>query len=261
MELATGCEAYGSGWLGQPASAVTSAAFVVAATGILVSGRRRPLVQRRQTVVFALLVAGIGVGSFLQHGPHPSWQAYVHDLPLAGVLAFVAVDAASDLRGRELSPAWWLVPTAAMVPVVAVGPTAASLAQAAMAVPAVGLSLLRAKARPALRRTLLTSLSILATGAAAGTLGDRTSLCQPDSLLQGHAVWHVLAAAALWRLAPAIGSRQAHVGSDRIAAETSSTSPVSRSETAQRISIDRVRPILRRIGRRTGGPLLMNRGA
>jgi hypothetical protein len=40
-----------------------------------------------------------------------------------------------------------------------------------------------------------------------GTLTDRTSLCQLDSLIQGHALWHIFAAAALWRLAPAIGAR------------------------------------------------------
>ena len=48
-------------------------------------------VAHRRTV-FALLVAGVGVGSFIQHGPHPDWQAYAHDLPLAAVLVFVATE-------------------------------------------------------------------------------------------------------------------------------------------------------------------------
>jgi hypothetical protein len=52
------------------------------------------------------------------------------------------------------------------------------------------------------------ALAVLAAGALAGTLGDRTGLCRPDSLLQGHAVWHLLAAVALWRLAPAVGVRR-----------------------------------------------------
>jgi hypothetical protein len=212
MEMAAVCEQYGAGFLAEPANAVTSLAFVAAAVGILVSHRHnatRPHmpVRDRQTVVFATLVAGTGVGSFIQHGPHPDWQAYAHDLPLAAVLMFVTTDAVSDLTARELSPSWWLVPVAAMVPVIASGASASTTLQAAMATAAVGLSMVRARRRPELRRTLITALLTAASGAAIGALTDRTSLCQADSLVQGHAVWHVLAAAALWRLAAAMGTR------------------------------------------------------
>jgi hypothetical protein len=211
MELVAVCEPYGVGFLGQPASAVTSVAFVVAGAGILLArprgvARGATSVRDRQ-MVFALLVAGNGVGSFIQHGPHPPWQAYAHDLPLAAVLAFVATDAVSDLIGRELSHGWWLVPSAAMVPVVASGPRASTIVQATMATGTIGLNLLRTRRRPALRKTAIAALVTAAVGAVIGTLTDRTSLCQPDSLIQGHALWHVLAAAALWRLAPAIGAR------------------------------------------------------
>jgi hypothetical protein len=212
MELAAVCERYRAGFLGQPANAVTSIAFVVAGAGILVASRRSgthgdtPVGDRR--TVFALLVACVGLGSFIQHGPHPEWQAYAHDVPLAAVLVFVATDAVSDLTGRELSQAWWLVPSVAMVPVVASGATASTIVQAMMAGAAIGLNLLRAKRRPALRKTVIAALVTAAAGAAIGPLTDRTSLTLADGLVQGHAVWHVLAAAALWRLAPAIGARR-----------------------------------------------------
>lgn len=203
MDVAELCELYGAHpFWGQPANSVTSLAFVASGAAIL-AGRR----GHRGRVPYALLVIGVGVGSLIQHGPNPAWQQYAHDVPLAGVLAFVAVDAASDVTGRRLSPLWWLAPTAAIVPIVAISPAASSVAQGAMATAAIALNLHRARIRPRLRRTLLTSLAILAAGGLIGTLGDRTSLCQPDSLLQGHAVWHILAALALWRLAPAIGSR------------------------------------------------------
>jgi hypothetical protein len=209
MDWAALCDRDRLGLLEQPASAITSVAFVVAAAGIL-AGRPRGSVTptREQQTVFALLTAGIGVGSFVQHGPHPSWQAYVHDLPLAAVLVFVATDAASDLAGRELSQGWWLVPSAAMVPVVAAGPAASTAAQATMAAAAVGLNLLRAVHRPTLRAPVLLALGTAAAGAVLGRLTGRGSRCGPESLILGHPLWHLLAAAALWRLATAVGARR-----------------------------------------------------
>jgi hypothetical protein len=212
MELVAVCEQCRVGFLGQPASAVTSAAFVVAGAGFLVARSRsgsqcdRPVHDRPK--VFALLVAGVGLGSFIQHGPHPDWQAYAHDLPLASVLVFAATDAASDLTGRELSQGCWLIPSAAMIPVVASGPRASTIVQATIATAAIGLNLMRARRHPALHKTVITALMTAAAGAVIGPVMDRTSVCQPNSLIQGHALWHVLAAAALWRLAPEMGSRR-----------------------------------------------------
>jgi hypothetical protein len=198
--------------LGQPASAVSSLAFVAAGAGILVARSRTgtgwPIRIRGRQTTFGLLVAGVGVGSFVQHGPHPAWQAYAHDLPLAAVLVFVATDAVSDLSGRELSPRWWVVPSLAMLPVVAAGPTASTAVQAALASAAVGLSLLRVRQRPELRATVIAALASAAAGATLGRLLDRTTLHHPAGLVQGHALWHLLAAAALWRLAPAVGARR-----------------------------------------------------
>ena len=213
MELAAACKPYWLGFLQEPANAISSAAFVVAGAGILVASRRTEAWSdepgRDRRTVFALLVAGVGVGSFIQHGPHPDWQAYAHDLPLAAVLVFVAADAASDLTGRELSHRWWLIPSVAMVPVVAIGATASTIAQTVMAAAAIGGNLLRAVRRPVVRRALIVALVIAAAGATVGTPSDPMSLCRADGLLPRHAIWHVLAAAALWRLATAIGARRA----------------------------------------------------
>lgn len=212
MEWAALCDQHRIGFLEQPASAITSAAFVVAAAGIL-AGRPREsdTPAREQQTVFGLLVAGIGVGSFVQHGPHPAWQAYVHDLPLAAVLVFVATDAVCDLSGRELPRAWWLAPSVAMVPVVAAGPGASTAAQVAFGAAAIALNVLRAVRRPALRAAVLTALGTVTAGAVLGRLTGRGGGCSPESLVQGHALWHLLAAAALWRLAAAVGARRRSV--------------------------------------------------
>lgn len=209
---ALACERFGDGFLGQPANAVTSLAFVVAGLAVLL---RRG--GRRWT--YAGLVAAVGIGSLVQHGPHPAWQAYAHDLPLAGLLAFLAADAAADLAGGRRRH-WWLPVPVLMVPVVWAGPLASTVVQGLLAAAAIGLNLLRVAwpgperrprpwhtwHRPGLRRSLLPALAVLAAGALAGSLTDRTELCRPESLLQGHAAWHLLAAVALWWLAPAVGS-------------------------------------------------------
>src|SRR5262249_23163372 len=93
--LAAATETYRAGVLGQPANALSSLSVVAVGAGILVP-RGWPARIRDRRTVFGLLVVGIGVGSFIQHGPHPDWQAYAHDLPLAATLAFVAADAMSD---------------------------------------------------------------------------------------------------------------------------------------------------------------------
>lgn len=203
--MANACELYrDAGFFGQPANSLTSLAFVV--SGVAIAASRRP--GRHRRLPFAVLVIAVGAGSLVQHGPNPDWQAYAHDLPLATLLAYVAVDAAADLLGRKVSPAWWLTVPVAMLPVVAAGPTASSVGQGGIAVAAIGLNLLRARRRPELRGTLIGSVIILGVGALVGTIGDRTSICRPEVFLQGHAFWHLMAALALWRLAPVIARRR-----------------------------------------------------
>jgi hypothetical protein len=127
-------------------------------------------------------------------------------MPIATLLAYGAVEAASDRFGRRLSLGWWLVVPLVMVPTVAAGSNASTIVQAMLAAVAVGLGLERARVRPQLRRTSIVAALLLVSGALLGTIGDRTSICRPSSVLQGHALWHDLAAAGLWRLAPTIGS-------------------------------------------------------
>lgn len=198
MEVALGCELSRGGFLGQPSATVTSLAFVAAGVAVW---WRRP----RPPVAYPLLLIAVGLGSVIQHGPHPPWQAYAHDLPLAAVLAYTAVDALADLTGRRAKARWWLLPTAAVAPLVAIDPAASIAGQVTLGVAAVALNLLRALRRPAARPIVLVAMSLLTVGALVGNLGERTALCQPESLWQGHALWHLLAAAALWWLTPLIG--------------------------------------------------------
>lgn len=213
-----GCEVLTEGFLQEPVSAITSLAFVVAA-GVILLERRHP--RSRQGAgapsddrapprldAYPLLVAGIGIGSVIQHGPDPAWSDLVHDLPLAATLALVAADAVADLLGRSRAWWWWALPTTALVPLIVAAPRAGDLAQAALAAVAVVLTVVRARERPRPRRRIGWSLALLAVGSAIGTLSRAGGpLCDPGSLWQGHAVWHVLASAALVVLGPVVGQR------------------------------------------------------
>ncbi|MFD5330664.1 hypothetical protein ACFWH7_02020 [Cellulosimicrobium cellulans] len=220
------CELAGGTLWAEPLSTWTSLAFVVAGAAITAAALRARggtssttpppdgAGTTRLRVAFGILVALIGVGSVIQHGPSPSWNPVAHDPPLLGALALVAADAVADLTGRRLRTWWWLAPTLLGVPLAAASPTASTAAQVAAAAVAVGASTLRAWRRPAVRRRTVAALALLAVGGGVGTLTrPGWPLCDADGplgvTLQGHAVWHVLAAAALWLLAPTLGTRAA----------------------------------------------------
>lgn len=209
---ATDCEAFTDGFWGQPVNTVTSGAFVAAGLAIVVAHARCGA-----RVMYGVLAIATGVGSVIAHGPAPAWSEPVHDLPLLALYAFVAADAVADLSTRPdahnrrgmswRSAGWWLAPAVLIVAAEQAGMPGTPL-EIVVVVAAVGASLLRMRARPGIRRRAGVALALLAFGALVGTL-SRTGApwCAPESLLQGHAVWHLLAALAVWWLAPVIGSR------------------------------------------------------
>ena len=200
-----GCEREAGGVLDEPVAALTSLAFVVAGVVIVLRARRRAG-GARAVLAYAAWVAGVGVGSFVQHGPDPAWSDVAHDLPLLATLAYVGADGAADLTGRTRTWWWWALPVVALLPLVVLAPRLGDLAQVGVAVVAVTLTALRALVRPGPRRRLAAALGLLALGATVGTLSRAGwPWCDPTSPWQGHAAWHVLAAAALTVLAPALG--------------------------------------------------------
>jgi multisubunit Na+/H+ antiporter MnhB subunit len=204
------CEVAGGAAWGEPASTVTSLVFVVVGVWLWFTRRRRPdggaqIGVQGSVAVLAVL---IGTGSVVQHGPAPSWNPVVHDPPLLALLALVAADGVADLAQRRLRAWWWLVPGVVCAALALWRPGWSAAAQGAVAAVAVGITLVRARRRPALRRHLLPGLALLGLGGAIGTMSrPGWPWCVPESWLQGHAVWHVLAALAIAVLAPALGSR------------------------------------------------------
>ncbi|MDJ0665349.1 MAG: hypothetical protein QNJ75_12425 [Acidimicrobiia bacterium] len=159
--------------IGQPINAISSLAFIAVA---LVLARRRP--------VLAAASGAVGLGSVLFHGPMPAWAEWAHDTSLA-MLALALM--------LEAKPGLWLGGSAVIAALFAVAPRSAEVTTAVLAVVAVVVVVRRSA------RALIPVLPLLGIGVVFAVL-SRTGapLCDPASLLQGHAAWHVLGAAALW---------------------------------------------------------------
>lgn len=86
---AADCEAIRSGFLAQPANAVSALAFVAAGLYVL---------RRRRWVAWGGGLLAVGAGSFAYHGPQPGWAGFAHDAPIAWLALVGAVQAGAGLR-------------------------------------------------------------------------------------------------------------------------------------------------------------------
>ena len=181
------CEAIRPGWLAQPANAASCLSFVAAGAWLWRRLGRRGSTSP-EAALFCGLVAANGIGGIAFHGPGDRASHWLHDTALVGTFAAMAASrapvgaAATALAGTAL----------------AVRPTATNVASV-VGVAAVAGAETRARRRPR-ARTGLVLLTAAAVNAVSRTGGP---CCRPRSLLQGHALWHVLNAVALadWGLA------------------------------------------------------------
>jgi ceramidase len=204
------CEHIGQGLFAQPVNTLSSLAYIV--VGILLL--RRALVarssQRVVLTVYAATVVAVGLGSAAFHGPMPSWGRFAHDLSITSVLAFVigydvALARAATVRAG-LAGFGALLGASAIV--LAVSPDVSNaldsvlIAAAVIAEVAVARSPKRLAAAGGFVRepaVWILGAAALAVGAALNALGRTAApLCEPDSLLQLHAVWHGVTAVVLW---------------------------------------------------------------
>ena len=185
---------------GQPALMASSWAYVAAALVLLVWGWRRPGVPRGWLSAFCAGLALTGLGSVDYHGPALGPEPLFHDSGLAlTFLIALGIDLAALGVGRTrvlLVLAGGLVAGAAVLVLAPqVSPALAGVVAAGLAVTEV-LIYRRGLRRPS--AALWAALTALGIGAIVFSL-SRTSgpLCDPNSWLQGHAVWHVMTALAL----------------------------------------------------------------
>jgi hypothetical protein len=194
------CEQVRSGLLGQPANAVSAAGYLVAGGWVLVCVCRRRAAPLRYRW-FAAAVAANGVGSGLYHGPGWPGSGWCHDVAAIAVPVFIAADGLGGIRA-------WDDRTVTRVGLAATAAAAAG----ALARPVTNIAMLTAATAAVLAEAVVARrpsprgrrpgrvvmVAALVIGVTAYLLG-RTGgpLCRPDSLLQAHALWHLLTAGAM----------------------------------------------------------------
>jgi hypothetical protein len=158
------CERLHDGLVAQPVNAASALAYVAVGVWLVGRGLRSHAAGRPRPgpVVFGLAVAAAGVGSVDYHGPGSPAARLLHDGSLYAVVGLVAWQEVA----RRVGPGR----------------------------PDSGLTALAPPRRAAYRA----ALAAAAAGAACWWLGRTASpWCDPDSLFQAHAAWHLLGAAAL----------------------------------------------------------------
>ncbi|CAN5867007.1 hypothetical protein BH23ACT5_BH23ACT5_04890 [soil metagenome] len=178
------CERVLDSFWGQPVNTVTTLAFVVA--GLIVAVR-----SDRGWVATALIATGFG--SFVFHGPMPAWGDWAHDVSLVWLLVVAGFSGTQFER-----PTGW---PALIVLAIVIGTT--PWAADPLGVLAAGYAIFAILWRSRSRR-VVGAVGLLAVGAVVGRLSATGGpWCNPDTLLQGHAFWHLASATAvtLWATA------------------------------------------------------------
>ena len=194
------CEALGDGWLLQPVEAWTSLAYTLVGIVVIVSARRAAPAERAMRIAFGVLMAATGVGSFLYHGPQSAGAGFVHDVTFLATLWFVALMDPASSYGIRRRTAWLAFgAVGATISLLLILIPSSTNVLTGIAVVALVLSdVLMHRVGGIDGRWYATALTLLAMSLLFNVLGRSTaSTCDPDSLLQFHALWHVLSAGAL----------------------------------------------------------------
>ena len=199
------CETIGEGFLAQPVNALSSAAYIVAGLWLIIRAARNRDEETATQFVFGLALAGVGVGSIAFHGPMPPGARLLHDLTIAAVVVLIGARNLGTLRAWAESTVLtvFVLVTAAIALVMAVSIEAGGIVAGVIGIGAIGLEIyLYRSGRRTMEKQrmvvwLLAIVGLVAIAGAANVLGKTDApLCEPDSLLQGHALWHALTAAA-----------------------------------------------------------------
>lgn len=209
------CEARSWDW-GQPVLFATSWAYVVVGVALLLWLWRRSDVARGWGLAFAVALVLTGLGSVDYHGPVVAPQPLAHDGGLAfALLIALGIDLLRLRRDNRLAVS--VVVGLSVFGLVALlwipqfSPVLAGVIAVGLGIAEFGIYQRRLRT---IGWTQYAAVACVGLGVVVFAL-SRTGgpLCDPESLVQGHGVWHVLTACALglWGLG-ALSNSRLHVG-------------------------------------------------
>ncbi len=186
--------------IGQPVNTLTS--LVITAVGVGLARRSKAVRQSRSGARWAgWALAAAGIGSAVYHGPGGRMAPWLHDVTLLAppvVLALASEHDRRNLADVALIPAIGAaLAGAGAVRAISPGSQDGLSAITAAAVLAATWQRIQADHTPHDWRALAAAAATGAAGVGVHAL-SRTDgpLCKPDSVMQGHGLWHLLAAAA-----------------------------------------------------------------
>jgi dihydroceramidase len=188
----------------QPANAWSSFAFVW--LGSLIIFRRRfdqsSALPPDASAVFGIAAIITGVGSFLLHATLTLWGQFADVLGMYLISAFGLVYALTRWRNwpRERSIGVYMAIATGLVLSLLIWPETRRWMFALVMVAALAMEIIFARPKRAGVRVSLLLLGIAANALAfvIWILDQTGKVCSPNSLLQGHAIWHLLGAVSVW---------------------------------------------------------------
>jgi hypothetical protein len=191
----------------QPANSWSSFGFVIIGLWIAITAANRA--ERRATafagyaaVWFGLTAIVIGIGSFMLHATLTLWGQFADVLGMYLTSAFLIAYAARRWRGWGEGGmiALYGLLCAVLVTCLILWPETRRWLFAVVLIGAIILELgLARPLRPDIKpRLFAMGIALQATAFAIWILDQNGTLCSGSSLIQGHAIWHLLNAAALW---------------------------------------------------------------
>jgi hypothetical protein len=194
------CETIGSGFLAQPINALSSVTFSVIGLVIIWWASRAEGNERVVRVVFGVLMVLTGAGSVMFHGPQGPGSQFGHDVTFLVTVWFVAVINLSEARGWRRSVEWGIftVGAVAISVVLVLSPGVTNVLMVATVIALVVSDVMLRRKGHIRRWWYVASLAAIVVAVVMFLLGRTGApLCDPDSLFQGHGVWHLLGAVAL----------------------------------------------------------------
>ena len=194
------CEAVHQGLVRQPANTWSSLGFVVVAAAVALSflrerDRPRGGLSQAEASLFIGSLLVVGFGSAFYHASLTFIGQIIDVSGMYLVATFVLL--------HRLGPRWNLSPVASVLGFVGLNGalmvaqvTTPSLRRVAFGILLVAAIVVEWRASPFRRRWLAIGASLMTVAFAFWVLDRWRILCAPESLLQGHALWHILGATA-----------------------------------------------------------------